>query len=284
MRTIFLVIILLSCSAGTAVSSTSWGSLYSSYVSGDLWWASYTWGINMDGQADNTPVVCTKSQCVVTVATRSGVIPSAPGTCDSGGVCNAESVIGKDQRPWISVRRGTTWEEAYKAFAAKYGTSGSVVASVLPSNLVPPESHPTWGVLCVGFISLPGGGTTPSYLAPSTTCGHVSPPSVKCELDIDPVVDMGVIRTGQNNVLVDSARLHVSCTSTATISAALARANLTLAGMPLQMTINGVRITTTMRDVYSGKSKSLPVTFRLTGNVTRSGKFQVSVPVLLNYH
>lgn len=264
-------------------ASTSWAGPYSSYINGVAWRVTFDWGINLDGAADTSPVQCSADLCYVLFGTRSGVVPPWPGTCDSGGVCAGQGVATSGSK-YVAVRRGVSWDEAYRTFAAKYGTSGFSDQAVLFITTIPPSWHPTWGVLCVGFIAVGSDQTRgPAVLAPSTTCGTVNRPDLKCDLDLDPVYDFGVINTGTHDIRTAEGHMNVRCTGDATISVSLTRTHQ-LAGVPLYMEINGIQMNTTKKEVYHGRASALPVRFHLVGDAKSAGQFQESVPVIVSYY
>lgn len=284
MRLIATTFLALVITSPLAVASSSWGSPYKSYISGGIWRTTFNWGITLGGIPDYSPVECRTASCIVVVGTRSGVHPVSPGTCDSGGVCTGSKVMNPASgAKWVKVPRGASWDSAYSAFVAKYGTSGDGDTMMLPTSVIPRPNHPTWGVLCVGFISLPTTGSAISNLAPSTTCGLLNPPDLQCDIDITPVVDFGVINTGRNDLVSDTAQLFITCSSDAHVVASLTREH-ELAGVPLHMEIDGKRMTTIKREIYHGRSTTLPVTFRMAGDVQTAGKFQESVPVIMAYY
>lgn len=268
-----------------AVGGSSWGSPYTSYVSGGQWWTSFSWGIDLNGPPDLTPVACGASTCVVTVGPRSGVKPLWPGTCDNGGVCNGGNVMLPGLgASWVKVPSSASWDDAYRAFVAKYGTSGESDTKMLSQQSIPPAGHPTWGALCVGFIALrPSGQTSPAFLAPSTTCGLVNPPNLQCDIGLDDAYDFGVINTGPNDARTARGGMRIQCTSTATITVALTRTH-TIAGVPLHMEIDGREMSIARQNVFVGQEGNLPVNFRLVGVVKEAGQFVESVPVIVSYY
>lgn len=283
MRLIAVPVLILAFVSSVACASTSWGTPFQSYIEGKIWYTTFDWGINTGGPPDDSPVMCSTANCIVTVGTRSGAVPIYPGTCDSGGVCDGR-VVSYDHAlsSWVRVARGSSWEQAYSAFVAKYGTGGSTKNSVLTAKNVPPSNHPTWGMLCVGFMSLPEASAL-GQLAPSTTCGLLNPPDLQCNIDVTPVVDLGVINTGRHSLKSDAARLSIACSANARVTASLTREH-TLAGVPLSMEIGGKTMSTSMHEIYNGSSTTLPVTVRATGDFESEGEFQESVPIIVTYY
>lgn len=285
MRLIATVLVALTFVSHMSSASTSYGSLFKSYIADRYWRSTFSWGINDGGSPDLSPVTCSSLRCVVTVGLRSGVQPVWPGTCDSGGVCVGEAVtLPQNNGSWVTVANGTSWEDAYRAFVIKYGNSGVVDMPVLHQNSVPPPGHPTWGTLCVGFISLPYSARPQlAQLAPSTTCGLVNRPDLQCTINVTAFVDLGVTNTGRQKLLSDAARLSISCTDHATVTAALTREH-SIGGVPLHMEIGGKQITTTKQVIYRGSSTTLPVSISATGDFKTAGEFTESVPIIVYYY
>lgn len=285
MRLKWMLVLAALGGPATAVCATSWGSPYTSYVAGGFWWTAFSWGIDLDGPPDLTPINCGANECIVVVATRSGVKPLWPGTCDNGGTCNGVAVQNPvNTNKWVKVPSSASWDFAYRTFVAKYGTAGESEQQTLQATRIPPADHPTWGSLCVGFIALrPSGYTSPAFLAPSTTCGLVNPPDLKCDIGLDDAYDFGVINTGPNDARTARGGMRIQCTSDATVTVALTRTH-TIAGVPLHMEINGREMSIARQNVFVGREGNLPVNFRLVGVVKEAGQFVESVPVIVSYY
>jgi hypothetical protein len=281
MRLAAVALFLLVFAVPVTHASRSWASLHKSYIVDSTWRGTYDWGIEQDDSPDLSPVLCAGDTCVVTAGPRTGLGPWN-GLCDSGGLCTGSGVMHAPGWAWVTVPSGTSWENAYRAFIAKYGSSGRVDGLLAPAKKIMPEGHPAWGVLCVGFLSLPKGQGI-GNLSPSTTCGLVNRPELVCKTDVTPVVDLGVVNTGRQEVATADGRLNITCSSDASVSAALTREHQ-IAGVPLHMEIAGKPMTTTIREIYRGNSTSLPITIHATGNFESTGEFQESVPILVTYY
>ncbi len=264
------------------LASSSWGGPYRAYYGGEKDYyllLAYNWGINLDSIPVPGYVECGEAECYVGFYPRTGLGKSSGGhLCDSGGACIATNEIVRDS---VKVKNYTPWAEAYRAFAERFGTSGT------QHGLTIIESHTidevAWGVLCVGFVSLPVKAYGVSRLAPNTTCGLVPKPEIQCSFMLGSEINLGTVAVRQT---IPDGRVSgsFSCVGgEATISASLITAQPVLGGQNVSLKMNGVPISTVPQVVGQGQDGQLLLEAHVNGTIDEPGVHQDSVVIMINF-
>ncbi|MCO7508686.1 hypothetical protein NJH77_05380 [Serratia fonticola] len=241
---------------------------------------SYNWGINLDSIPAPGYVECGEDECYVGFFPRTGLGLNG-NLCDSGGWC-APSPAGGIFDAGIQVKNHIPWEEAYRAFVKQHGTSGAVYRSRAGIADIDYDYY-AWGVLCVGFASLPVIAIAVSNLAPNTTCGLVPKPEIQCSFMLGSEINLGTVAVRQT---IPDGRVSgsFSCVGGgATISASLITAQPVLGGQNVSLKMNGVPISRVPQVVGQGRDGQLLLEAHVNGTIDEPGVHQDSVVIMINF-
>lgn len=235
---------------------------------------SWDWNITNSGSTPGV-VECGSQLCAFGPIIRTG-LGSSGQMCDSGGVCLVHSELQEGIKTKF-VPAGTIYDEAFSLYAQKWGMSGST------DFLMIDMSHPeiAWGKLCVGFAVLPVNTRAVSTLVPGSSCSIVTPPDINCETSMPATIDMGTVRTGYVEI-ESSVDGLTECSAENSVSVSLL-VTPRLAGLPVELSINGNRISETATVIGKGRYIPLKISARLRGNIPEAGVYTGNAVMNISY-
>ncbi|MGG4608432.1 hypothetical protein [Providencia sp. Me31A] len=273
--------------ASAALAASSWGSPYQIVRFGTDVRLNFSWGIDLNGPPANNRLTCSTSQCWFGPIPRTGLGPSGSQDCDSGGFCQGASAgIAQSM---IQVPNNITYDEAYNLYvAAKKKTSDSIQVSGGATNSIWLTPATKWGALCVGFAVLPVGRGAVSTLAQNSTCGVITPMNLTCTTTVPSTLDFGQINVGESATKTAQGSGSVTCDRSATMRVAIIGAQPSIAGKPIQISINGTQVTNqagpTGTVIGKGSNVNLDIKATVNGPFNTAGRFTSSTTLLFSYN
>lgn len=249
--------------AGGLIPKETWGGSYSIVMD-------YT--ITGSASPSQNTVACTYPRCIFAPMPRTGLGPSGS-WCDAGGVCNGDVV-----KDGVTIKQGTTWNDAFAAFIKKYRASGTFTMRNYSTFL----GGIRWDAICVGFATLPNDRTSISVLAPGTVCGSIPKPDLNCTVNLPGLVDLGTVVVGTSGA-TGSASGGVECSQKASVTGSLLN-NPQIDGHDVKIDINGLSMGNSAVVVGTGTIVPLLVTATIPGTLRNAGSYSSDAILQISYH